>query len=95
MKNRHNTEAGGYSSPFFSLLFHFFAKTSYVRFVPAGNPPFISRCRHRQHKARRRWRIDGNNVYCRQETAAAAAAAADDKLEGRQPQTKDYGNERQ
>ncbi len=79
--------------PFFPLLFCFFAKTSYVRFVPAGDPPFISRFRRRRHKARRGPKLDGNDVHRQQETAVAVAA--DDKLEGRWPQTRDYSNERQ
>jgi len=36
---------------------------------------------------------DGDDVYRRQETTAAAAAG--DKLEGRWPPTRDYGDERQ
>ena len=56
-------------------------------------PPFISRCWRRRQETQRRWTIDGDDVYRRQETAAAAEA--DDKLEGPRPSTRDYCNETQ
>ena len=51
----------------------------------------------RQQEAPRRRTIDGNDVYCQQETVvvAAVAAAVEDELEGPRPPTRDYGNERQ